>query len=83
MRSHGRIYAGIFLLSLTLLLFELTLIRIYSATLFYHFAFMAISVAMLGLSAAAITVHHRFRENIENSVPVARLAHKRDRIRDP
>lgn len=49
--------AGIFLLSASLLTFELTLIRVYSATLFYHFAFMAISVAMLGLSAAALTVH--------------------------
>ncbi len=50
-------YAGIFFLSLSLLLFELTLIRVYSVTLFYHFAFMAISVAMLGISAAGLTVH--------------------------
>jgi len=50
-------YAGIFVLSFSLLLFELTLIRVYSATLFYHFAFMAISVAMLGLAAAGLTVH--------------------------
>ncbi len=58
-----RIYFGIFTLSFSLLLFELTLIRVYSATLFYHFAFMAISVAMLGLAAAGLTVHlgqHRF-----------------------
>jgi len=56
--------AGIFCLSLSLMLFELTLIRAYSATLFYHFAFMAISVAMLGLAAAGLTVHrvgHCFR----------------------
>jgi len=56
--------AGIFLLSASLLTFELTLIRVYSATLFYHFAFMAISVAMLGLAAAGLTVHklpHKFR----------------------
>lgn len=52
-----RIYIGIFVLSLSLLLFELTLIRVYSVTLFYHFAFMAISVAMLGLAAAGLTVH--------------------------
>lgn len=55
--SNRRTFLGIFLLSLSLLLFELTLIRVYSATLFYHFAFMAISVAMLGLSAAGLTVH--------------------------
>ena len=52
-----RAAAGIFLLSASLLTFELTLIRVYSVTLFYHFAFMAISVAMLGLSAAALTVN--------------------------
>lgn len=62
-------YQGIFLLSMSLLIFELTLIRVYSAILFYHFAFMAISVAMLGLAAGALTVHfypHKFtRENAE------------------
>ncbi|NQT33543.1 hypothetical protein HQ587_00025 [bacterium] len=52
-----RIYLGISVLCFSLLLFELTLIRVYSATLFYHFAFMAISVAMLGLAAAGLTVH--------------------------
>ncbi len=54
---HRRLYIGLFTLSFSLLLFELTLIRVYSATLFYHFAFMAISVAMLGLAAAGLTVH--------------------------
>ncbi len=57
--NYRRIYIGIFTLSLSLLLFELTLIRVYSATLFYHFAFMAIAVAMLGLAAAGLTVHLR------------------------
>ncbi|NQU06481.1 MAG: hypothetical protein HQ568_10340, partial [Calditrichaeota bacterium] len=55
--TKRRLYAGIFTLSFSLLLFELTLIRVYSATLFYHFAFMAISVAMLGLAASGLTVH--------------------------
>ena len=66
--SDRRIFLGIFVLCMSLLLFELSLIRIYSAILFYHFAFMAISVAMLGLAAAGLTVHlypHRFTvENI-------------------
>ena len=56
MRSRP-IYIGIFLLSLSLLLYELTLIRVYSTILFYHYAFMAISVAMLGLAASGLTVH--------------------------
>lgn len=56
--------AGIFFLSASLLLFELSLIRIYSVTLFYHFAFMAISVAMLGLALSGLVVSgipRRFR----------------------
>lgn len=57
MADNKQLPLGVFLLSLSLLAFELTLVRVYSATLFYHFAFMAISVAMLGLAAAGLTVH--------------------------
>jgi hypothetical protein len=49
-------YAGLFLTTLSLLQFELFLTRIYSVTMWYHFAFMAISLAMFGLSAGAILV---------------------------
>lgn len=66
--TRRRLYTGIFLLSFSLLLLELTLIRVYSATLFYHFAFMAISVAMLGLAAAGLTVHlHTDKFKVENT----------------
>ncbi|MCU0611935.1 MAG: hypothetical protein MUE60_09120 [Candidatus Eisenbacteria bacterium] len=40
-----------------LMLLELSLTRIFSVTMWYHFAFMAISIAMLGLSAGAVLVH--------------------------
>jgi spermidine synthase len=36
---------------------ELTLTRIFSVTLYYHFAFMVISVAMLGLSVAGVLLY--------------------------
>ena len=49
-------YAGLFLTTLSLLQLELFLTRIYSVTMWYHFAFMAISLAMFGLSAGAILV---------------------------
>src|SRR5881392_3607847 len=49
-------YAGLFLTTLSLLQFELFLTRIYSVTMWYHFAFMAISLAMFGLAAGAILV---------------------------
>jgi hypothetical protein len=49
-------YAGLFFTTLSLLQFELFLTRIYSVTMWYHFAFMAISLAMFGLAAGAILV---------------------------
>ncbi len=49
-------YTGLFLTTLSLLHFELFLTRIFSVTMWYHFAFMAISLAMFGLAAGAIFV---------------------------
>ncbi|MBI4474192.1 MAG: hypothetical protein HY646_16090 [Acidobacteria bacterium] len=49
-------YAGLFLTTLSLLQLELFLTRIYSVTMWYHFAFMAISLAMFGLAAGAVLV---------------------------
>jgi spermidine synthase len=41
-------------MSFTALLLELGLTRLFSVVLFYHFAFLAISVALLGLGAGAV-----------------------------
>ena len=49
-------YVGLFLTTLSLLQLELFLTRIFSVTMWYHFAFMAISLAMFGLAAGAILV---------------------------
>src|SRR5438552_5412046 len=49
-------YIGLFLTTLSLLQLELFLTRIFSVTMWYHFAFMAISLAMLGLAAGAVLV---------------------------
>ncbi len=49
-------YTGLFLTTLSLLHFELFLTRIFSVTMWYHFAFMAISLAMFGLAAGAIFI---------------------------
>ncbi len=43
--------AGIALSSFSALLLELALTRLFSVVLFYHFAFLAISIALLGLGA--------------------------------
>ncbi len=52
-----RAYAGLFLVTAATLMFEILLTRIFSVTMWYHFAFMAISVAMLGMTAGAIVVY--------------------------
>ncbi|WP_051669580.1 hypothetical protein [Bryobacter aggregatus] len=48
------IYTGIALTTLATLLLELTLTRIYSVIFYYHFAFLAISVALFGLGAGGV-----------------------------
>src|SRR5262245_4814649 len=55
-KSLGATYVGLFLTTLSLLQLELFLTRIFSVTMWYHFAFMAISLAMFGLAAGAVLV---------------------------
>ncbi|MDP9267865.1 MAG: hypothetical protein M3P27_06010 [Acidobacteriota bacterium] len=45
---------GLFVVSLASLLLELALTRLFSVVLFYHFAFLAISIALLGLGAGGV-----------------------------
>ncbi|MFC1851023.1 hypothetical protein ACFL27_12585 [candidate division CSSED10-310 bacterium] len=51
------IYVGIALVAMSTLMLELVLIRIFSVTLWYHFAFMAISIALLGMGVSGIYVY--------------------------
>src|SRR5271157_2225127 len=46
--------AGVGLASFASLLLELALTRLFSVVLFYHFAFLAISIALLGLGAGGV-----------------------------
>src|SRR5512133_3709127 len=48
--------AGVSLVSAALLMTELALTRIFSVTMYYHFAFLAISIALFGLSASGVYV---------------------------
>lgn len=50
-------YLGLFMITLATLMYEILLTRIFSVTMWYHFAFMAISVAMFGMTAGAILVY--------------------------
>src|SRR5512146_2572692 len=48
---------GVSLVSAALLMTELALTRIFSVTMYYHFAFLAISIALFGLSASGVYVY--------------------------
>lgn len=49
--------AGVACISAALLMTELALTRIFSVTMYYHFAFLAISIALFGLSASGVYVY--------------------------
>jgi hypothetical protein len=49
-----RLVFGVLLTSFSALLLELSLTRLFSVILFYHFAFLAISLALLGLGAGGV-----------------------------
>ncbi len=48
---------AVFLITLSGLVFEIGLTRIYSATIWYHFTFVAVSVALLGWGLGGLTLH--------------------------
>jgi spermidine synthase len=58
--------AGVALSSFAALLLELALTRLFSVVLFYHYAFLAISVALLGLGAGGVFAH-LLREKLRRS----------------
>ncbi|MDO8687619.1 MAG: hypothetical protein Q7K41_03415, partial [Dehalococcoidales bacterium] len=62
-RTLWSLLAGIFLLSFSLLAFEITLTRVLSVVLLYHFVFLVVSLALFGLGAGGIFVH-LFRSQI-------------------
>jgi hypothetical protein len=50
-------YLGIFLTSASILMMELVLTRIFSVKLYYHYAFMVISLALFGSGASGVYVY--------------------------
>jgi hypothetical protein len=52
--SQRTLLLGLGLTSFAALLLELALTRLFSVVLFYHFAFLAISIALLGLGAGGV-----------------------------
>lgn len=63
----NRVYFTVFLVSCAALMFEISLTRIFSIHLSYHFAFMIISIAMLGIGSAGtlLSIYPKLK-NISN-----------------
>jgi len=55
-RATRLTYAGLFLIALATLMYEILLTRIFSVTMWYHFAFVAVSIAMFGMTVGAAAV---------------------------
>jgi len=51
------VYIGLFMVTMATLMYEILLTRIFSVTMWYHFAFLAVSVAMFGMTLGAIIVY--------------------------
>src|SRR5436305_1237790 len=56
-RIPGRYYFAIFVLAFATLSYQILITRFFSVMLYYHFAFAAISLAMLGLTRGAMEVY--------------------------
>ncbi|MEW6715323.1 MAG: hypothetical protein AB1306_09580 [Nitrospirota bacterium] len=62
-----RVYSVIFLVSSSALIFEVSLTRLFSIYLSYHFAFMVISIAMLGIGLAGTILAFSSPEKLSES----------------
>src|SRR5207237_5196740 len=68
MRANRLTLAGIALVCFANLLLEVLITRIYSATMFYHFTFLALGLAMFGVAASGVFVfvnEERFAKDVE------------------
>jgi hypothetical protein len=76
-RAGARTFAGLFLVTLATLTYQLLLTRTFSVTMYYHFAFVAISVTMFGMAAGAIAVFLRpdvfVRERVHAQLAIGSL----------
>src|SRR5262249_20270192 len=64
------VHVAVFLITLSGLIFEIGLTRIYSATIWYHYAFVAVSVALLGWGLGGVLLHvfrRRIKTTLEHS----------------
>jgi hypothetical protein len=55
--ASSGVFLGVFLISMSTLIYEILLTRIFSVTTIYHFAFMAVSIAMFGMALGARLIY--------------------------
>lgn len=70
MHKINKIYAGLFLISLATLMLEISLIRFFSISQWYHFAFMVISIALFGIAASGTFL---FLKKIKNPLSLSSI----------
>lgn len=74
MENKRTLFGGIFFLCLSLLMYEIILTRVFSVLLWYHFAFLVISVALFGngVSALFLYIFRKFfpEENLEKNLQI-------------
>lgn len=74
---HWSTLMGVFSISMSLLLAELLLTRIFSVLFMYHFAFLVISLALFGMGVGGIAVYlypHRFAGDLQRRLVTLTLA---------
>jgi hypothetical protein len=57
LQADWRTYSGLCLVTAGTLMQEVLLTRVFSVTMWYHFAFLAVSLAMFGMTVGALTVY--------------------------
>lgn len=56
MRADGRLLTGVALVCFANMLLEVIVTRLFSATMFYHFTFLAVALALFGIAASGVYV---------------------------
>nr|MBC7244710.1 hypothetical protein [Chloroflexota bacterium] len=74
------LYAGVFLISAAMLFFELILTRLFAVTQWYHFAFISVSVALLGFGASGTWLTLRPPKSSSQQFPTDRSSHNQDYV---
>jgi hypothetical protein len=74
MRADRSVLLGVALVCFANLLLEVLVTRVFSATMFYHFTFMAVGLAMFGIAASGVYVfvnESKLAEDVRGHMAVA------------